>query len=243
MLVLWYHSVTGRQVKKKGMKRMTKLSKSISVAEMMHMRENEHLSNQDIAKRLGISSKTVYAYIGKQPAGMRKPWGSNRKKDELPALTEKTEVPEMPHESFKERCERMANELHCNPTHWVPDACAPTIAEILAVCEERRPSMIDEAIPASKDRINEAVKSVVEGFEHYNNMVAHSQPESEKETEPVVHKSSNHIPELIAIFGSEAVITWLRVSLYDMGIPDCRPMNRQKMLETLKLMNDGGTSV
>lgn len=218
---------------------MTKLSNSISVAEMMHMREEEGLSNGEIAKRLGIHINTVIKYIGKHPDGKR----ARRKPKNLPVLTEKTEVPEMPHESFKERCERMANELHCNPTHWVPDACAPTIAEILAVCEERRPSMIDEAVLARKDRINEAVKSVNEGFEHYNNMVAHSRPESEKETEPVVHKSSNHIPELIAIFGSEAVITWLRVSLYDMGIPDCRPMSRQKMLETLKLMNAGGTSV
>ena len=30
--------------------------------------------------------------------------------------------------------------------------------------------------------------------------------------------------------------------LYNMGIPDCRPMNRQKMLEMLKIMNAGGAN-
>lgn len=65
---------------------MTKLSKSVSVAELMHMREVDHLSNRDISKRLGISIRTVYRYIGNQPAGLRKPYGSS-KKDKLPPLT------------------------------------------------------------------------------------------------------------------------------------------------------------
>lgn len=220
MLVLWYHSVTGRQVEKKGMKRMTKLSKSVSVAELMHMREKEHLSNHDIAKRLGISVKTVYAYIGKQPAGMRKPWGSNRKKDELPPLSENTEVPEMPHESFKERCERMANELHCNPTHWVPDACAPTTAEILAVCEERRHSMIDEAV-LKDDR--ETPEPLTE------KPVPYTKYKGEK-------KRNLPFPELIAVFGSETVRSYLRVALYANAVEHW-DVEREDMIKALEGLN------
>ena len=215
MLVLWYHSVTGQQVKKEGMKQMTKLSNSISVAEMMHMREAEGLSYADIAKRLGISSKTVYAYIGKQPSGMRKPWGSNRKKDELPALPENTEVPEMPHKSFKERLEEMGN-FKPFVTEEEADAQVPTS-------------------PVGKYRIKPMVP--VEPLWR-DDEDGQEMPENRK----VNADGNSHIPELVAVFGQDAVITWLKVSLYDMGIPDCRPMNRQKMLEKLKTMNAGGAT-
>lgn len=71
-------------------------------------------------------------------------------------------------------------------------------------------------------------------------------PDAEKKKvvldEPLVLRECTHIPELIAVFGQDAVIAWLKVSLYDMGIPDCRPMNRQKMLEALKNMNAGGAN-
>ena len=45
------------------------------------------------------------------------------------------------------------------------------------------------------------------------------------------------------MFGPDAVTAWLKVSLYNMGIPDCRPMSRKKMLEMLKIMNAGGENV
>lgn len=204
---------------------MTKLSKSISVAEMMHMRENEHLSNQDIAKRLGISSKTVYAYIGKQPAGMRKPWGSNRKKDELPALTENTEVPEMPHKSFKERLEEMGN-FKPFVTEEEADAQVPTSP----VGKYRIKPMVP-VVPLLGDDEEEMAKNAASLYERRT-----------LENRKANTDGNSHIPELIAIFGQDAVITWLRVSLYDMGIPDCRLMSRQKMLEMLKSMNAGGAT-
>lgn len=85
---------------------MTKLSNSISVAEMMHMRNEEGLSNGEIAKRLGIHISTVIKYIGKHPDGKR----ARRKPKNLPVLTEKTEVPEMPKKSFAERCEEVLHK-------------------------------------------------------------------------------------------------------------------------------------
>lgn len=194
---------------------MTKLSKSISVAELMHMREEEHLSNQDIAKRLGISTKTVYAYIGNQPKGMRKPWGSNRKKAELPALTEKTEVPEMPHESFKERCEKMAQR------HG-------TLAE-------RAAGMIEDE--GTKQTLMTEMKKA--GFQPFSPLpdVGESPVEAVQKIPVARIERTSHLPELVAVFGADAVRQYLRVALYDKGIPDCRTMTRADMLSALESLN------
>lgn len=201
------------------MAKYEKLSNSISVAEMMHMREVEGLSNQEIAERIGATNKTVYRYIGAQPAGLRKKW---TRKDKLPALPAAEQVlPEMPRKSFAQRLE----ESYKKP------------------------------VPVGTIKIPEKVKEDIE--RKLENGVVAQQPlnlaglardahkkELEKTSTPYTtyKEEQSHIPELIAMFGSEAVITWLKVSLYDMGIPDCRPMNRQNMLEALKLMNAGGTN-
>jgi hypothetical protein len=250
---------------------MTKLGKSISVAEMLHMRNEEGLSNGEIAKRLGCTTNTVIRYIGKQPHGVRKPWGSNRKKDELPALSENTEVPEMPRKSFAERCEEALGEpmvlhtlkhdyaarkeaeelskklenfspagqpkMHINyltpPKEGWGDDEEEEMAENAAPTREvQNPSILPQRI-----RIHDDVQPCT-----LEDMARLAYERRTLENRKANADGNSHIHELIAIFGSEAVITWLRVSLYDMGIPDCRPMNRQKMLETLKNMNAGGAN-
>lgn len=56
-----------------------KLTESVSVDEMMTMREC-NLSNEEIAKRLGVTSRTIYKYIGPQPAHLHKPKGYDARK-------------------------------------------------------------------------------------------------------------------------------------------------------------------
>lgn len=51
----------------------------VTAAEMMRMREEEGLSNAEIAKRLDISYSTVKKYIGTQPDGIKAPYGSRKK--------------------------------------------------------------------------------------------------------------------------------------------------------------------
>lgn len=51
----------------------------VTAAEMMRMREEEGLSNAEIAKRLDISYATVKRYIGAQPDGIRAPYSSRKK--------------------------------------------------------------------------------------------------------------------------------------------------------------------
>lgn len=56
----------------------------VTAAEMMRMREEEGLSNAEIAKRLDISYSTVKKYIGTQPNGIKAPYGSRKKPVEEP---------------------------------------------------------------------------------------------------------------------------------------------------------------
>lgn len=44
----------------------------VSVDELLRMRHEEELSNQEIADRLDVNRQTIYRYIGPQPKGMRK---------------------------------------------------------------------------------------------------------------------------------------------------------------------------
>lgn len=206
--------------------------KSVSISEMLHLREEEGLSNQEIAEKIGCSYNTVNRHIG--PAPFKK-LGKKRKSPSLPA----TELPEMRRESFKERCERMANELHCNPTHWVPDVCAPTTEEILAaapslpenICKTDA-NLIEEAILTSKDRINEAVKSVVDGFNYYNATVSREKP--------TVSLLSDRIDELVSVFGKMVVIEYIRCRLYELGmIEDAVVIDRDGLLAKLNELQGG----
>lgn len=200
----------------------TRISKQVSVSEMMTLRE-QGLTNKQIADRLDIGYSTVCAYIGRAPAGLRKPY--ERKNKPLPPVGDNP-IPDMPHESFKERCERLysrAEEYNKAVNDEVEKLKETAPAEPAGA-----PAIpAREAAPASEaDKEREAHSKLIEEN--------HSTPyTTDKE-------ASSPIPELIAVFGPDAVTVWLKVSLYNMGIPDCRPMNRQKMLEMLKIMNAGG---
>ena len=48
------------------------LMEDVSISELLRMREEENMSNQEIADALGVSYDCVKKYIGPQPKGMRK---------------------------------------------------------------------------------------------------------------------------------------------------------------------------
>ena len=48
------------------------LTRDLSYTELMYMRENEGMSNREIADTLDVSYQSVLRVIGKQPSGIRK---------------------------------------------------------------------------------------------------------------------------------------------------------------------------
>lgn len=52
-----------------------KLTDDVSIEELLRMREEEGLSNYEIAQRVGVNYSTIHGLIGKQPRGIRTPAG------------------------------------------------------------------------------------------------------------------------------------------------------------------------
>lgn len=202
--------------------------KSVSISEMLHMRETG-LSNAEIADKIGCSYATVNRHIGKAP--FIKPGCGRKKKDSdtlgLPPVGDQA-LPEMPRKSFAQRLEESYKKPVPVGTVKLPEEVQEDIERKLedgVVIQQPIHIPADEKPCTLADLAREA---------HERKMT---------EMNAVGTEDRTHIPELIAMFGSEAVTAWLKVSLYDMGIPDCRPMTRQKMLEMLKIMNAGGAAV
>jgi hypothetical protein len=214
--------------------------KSVSVSEMLHMRE-QGLSNAEIADKIGCSHVTVIRHIGKAPFVKS---GRGRKKKEndtlgLPPVGDKP-IPEMPHKSFVERCEEvlhkpdtekkkiiLAEDLGLPERTYAPDG------DIHRFSVLKKPETVKEALLHMHEDMNTLTLADIARKAHQNAIAEIARPTED----------NTRIGELIAVFGEQAVATWLKVSLYDMRIPDCRPMSRKKMLEMLKIMNAGGASV
>lgn len=198
--------------------------KTVSISEMLHMRD-AGLSNAEIADKIGCSHSTVTRHIGKAP--FRKSRGDNHKVKPLLPVGDKPII-EIPHKSFAQRLEESYKKPVPVGTVKIPEKVKEDIERKLengVVTQQPFRSPAEEKPRTLADLAREA---------HERKLAEMATADAEDHT---------HIPELIAMFGPDAVTAWLKVSLYNMGIPDCRPMSRQKMLEMLKIMNAGGASV
>lgn len=205
--------------------------KSVSISEMLHMRA-AGLSNAEIADKIGCSYNTVNRHIGRAP--FVKPGRGRKKKDSdtlgLPPVGDQA-LPEMPRKSFAQRLEESYGK-YCKD-HSLANSLE-TAEKFTMLKGDIPPEVVVEnsivRIPAEEDPRTLADLA----------REAHERKMTEMNADGAAEH--NRIHELIAVFGEQAVATWLKVSLYDMRIPDCRPMNRQKMLEMLKIMNAGGAA-
>ena len=205
--------------------------KSVSISEMLHMREVDGLSNQEIADKPGVSYVTINRHIGKAPFRKRK---GSRKKNELLPLDLPKPFPAgyepIARESFKDRCERLLakTEEHIQQAENMREQIAEHSEADIARAAHMR--SLGFPSPASDtnwcpDENAPTVRDIAE--EHGIRL-----PDGAK---PTVHKISDYVDELVTIFGGLAVRDYLRCRLYEMGMThDAVIVDRADILSALK---------
>ena len=108
------------------------LKQEVSPSEMLYLRENEGLSNKQIAQRIGCSVSSVYAFIGKRSRSVANALAQNKP---LPVpeviVTGRYEEPVRKDENQMMEQKKAANE---EPSDSTFSSLAPT----LTVLKERR---------------------------------------------------------------------------------------------------------
>lgn len=207
------------------MARGHKLTDSISISELMHMREVEGLSNGEIARKLGCSINTIHAHIGTHPEGKRAKRKDKRK--QLTSLPEK-QIPDLPRESFKERCER----LMAKADERKADAEADKARE--AHCK---------ALDMAAQLSNGIVPVIVHGTVYDVPRVAYEVIKEEalkvnaKESEPLPCRPADNgnelhilVEELKVMFSPLSVLDYLKCKLYELGTPHIIYADREDYL-------------
>ena len=185
-----------------------KITDTIFVAEMLHMRNVEGMSNAEIAKRIGCSVSAVISHIGKQPASMTKAnherWQKNRKtKKEEPSTP--VGEPTKPHESFADLVARVKAE-----------AAIEKNKKELGIDEE--PETLPEAEVVKPD--NQA------------------KPEPLTVTPAFKASDELHalVEELKVMFGRLTVEEYLKCRLYELGTPYIIYADREAYLKELQIL-------
>ena len=213
------------------MARGHKLTDSISISELMHMREVEGLSNGEIAKKLDVHVSTIRGLIGAHPDGKR----AKRKVKQLPTLPD-TKVPDMPRESFKERCER----LMARADERKADAEADKARE--AHCK---------ALDMAAQLSNGIVPVIVHGTVYDVPRVAYEVIKEEvlkinaKESEPLPCRPADNgnelhalVEELKVMFSPLSVLDYLKCKLYELGTPHIIYADREDYLTEIHRLID-----
>ena len=207
------------------MARGHKLTDSISISELMHMCEVEGLSNGEIAKKLDVHVSTIRGLIGAHPDGKR----AKRKVKQLPTLPDtKTEISDMPRESFRERCER----LMAKADERKADAEADKARE--AHCK---------ALDMAAQLSNGIVPVIVHGTVYDVPRVAYEVIKEEalkinaKESEPLPCRPADNgnelhalVEELKVMFSPLSVLDYLKCKLYELGTPHIIYADREDYL-------------
>ena len=196
-----------------------KITDTISVAEMLHMRNVEGMSNAEIAKRIGCSVSAVISHIGKQPASMTKAnyerWQKNRKaKKEEPSTP--VGEPTKPPESFADLVARVKAE---------------------AAIEKNKKELGIEEEPEEQAKPEPEVMKAIVLEEKTDN-----QAKPEPLTVTPAFKASDElhalVEELKLMFGSFAVMDYLKCKLYELGTPHIIYADREAYLKEITDLTD-----
>lgn len=205
-----------------------KLTESVSISELKHMREVEGLGNAEIAKRVGCAVSTVIVHIGKQPMEMTKRnqmAGMRKVKQEEPSTP--VGEPTKHHESFA-------------------DLVARVKAEAVVEKNKKELGLEEKTSEAANPVADDIVPVIVHGTMYDIPKVAYEVIKHEvlknAAPAPVSYADSRaHINELLAVFGPDVVRQYLRVALYALGIPDSRQVRREHLLDALNTLNKEAT--
>lgn len=220
-----------------------KITDTISVAEMLHMRNVEGMSNAEIAKRIGCSVSAVISHIGKQPASMTKAnyerWQKNRKTKKVEPSTPVGE-PTKPHESFADLVARVKAEaaIEKNKKELGIEEEPETMPEAEVVKPDNQ----------AKPEAGEYVTVVLDGVTHVlrKNLVDHLHKEWEAQAKPEpltvfpALKAGDElhalVEELKVMFGRLAVEEYLKCRLYELGTPYIIYADREAYLKELQIL-------
>ena len=189
-----------------------KLTESVSISELKHMREVEGLSNAEITKRVGCAVSTVIAHIGKQPVEMTKRnqmAGMRRVKQEEPSTP--VGEPTKHHESFADLVARVKAEA--------------------AVEKNKRELGLSNAEPEP-----EVMKAVVlEETQpcRLEDLAREAYMKHEKEQkERTAYSEELHalVEELKVMFSPLSVLDYLKCKLYELGTPHIIYADREAYL-------------
>ncbi len=209
------------------MARKIKLTDSVSISELKHMREVEGLSNAEIAKRIGCAVSTVIAHIGKQPKEMTKRTqlaGMHRVKQEEPSTP--VGEPAKHHESFADlvarvkaeaAVEKNKKELGLSNAEPEPET-RKTVAEVAKKSteyfEEKAAMMADRKVATEADKAREAHTSLMEKLS--DSYTLHGL-----------------VDELVMVFGHNAAVNFLKCRLYEYGFSAFLLANREDYVKEL----------
>lgn len=199
------------------------MTDSVSISELMHMREVEGLSNGEIALRLGVHPNTICKPTGPHPDGKRAKYKRHARAEQAPPALPENKVVEVdqPKRSFVERCEAARQKAEKTLIEAIKEE--PVFAKL----QKMASAGPDGEAPSEADKAREA---------HCKEMANSTPYTTYKGTDNTESRSPLH--ELLAVFGLAAVRDYLRVSLYAMGIPYCREVKREHLLTALKTLNE-----
>ena len=228
-----------------------KITDTISVAEMLHMRNVEGMSNKEIAQRIGCAISTVIDHIGRQPREMTlkaRSAGMRKFKHEEPSTP--VGEPAKPHESFADLVARVKAEAAIEKNKKeLGIGCMDDKRKELFNLEQSIPTLVGDD---KREAIVKAHQLVEDIKQHETPPEAEAvKPAEQAKPEPLMaptttpyttykeqtEKPTSHIHELLAIFGADAVRNYLRVALYVNGNVHISYMEHDELLSALKTLN------
>lgn len=222
-----------------------KITDTISVAEMLHMRNVEGMSNKEIAQRIGCAISTVIDHIGRQPREMTlkaRKAGMLKFKREEPSTP--VGEPTKPHESFADLVARVKAEaaIEKNKKELGLSNAEPEPEVMKAAVLEEKPAEQAKPEPLTDDivfvRVHgtmykiplcayEVIKNDVLKTAKHNEPAEALTANKERNTNDELHAL---VEELKVMFSPLSVLDYLKCKLYELGTPHIIYADREAYL-------------